>query len=220
MLRLLTTLLLLPLAIAGSALANPSGVVRVIDGDTFLVGDTRVRLHGIDAPEAAQTCRTEQGVRWACGDWASDEARKRFEGGYATCRAIDTVRYGRTVARCHVDGVEVGQSLVQDGVAFAYRKYARRYVAAEDRARARAAGLWAMQVQSPAQYRKTRAASRAATSDKSCAIKGNISSRGEKIYHVPGQRYHARTRISPGKGERWFCSEAEARRAGWRKSKI
>lgn len=54
-----------------------------------------------------------------------------------------------------------------------------------------------------------------------CKIKGNISQNtGEHIYHVPGQRYYSKTRIMPEYGERWFCSEAEARAAGWRKSKI
>ncbi|WP_292570386.1 hypothetical protein [Mesorhizobium sp.] len=54
----------------------------------------------------------------------------------------------------------------------------------------------------------------------SCNIKGNISyNTGEKIYHVPGQEYYSETRISLLKGERWFCSEAEARAAGWRKAR-
>lgn len=54
-----------------------------------------------------------------------------------------------------------------------------------------------------------------------CNIKGNISVRtGEKIYHVPGQKYYAATKISPEFGERWFCSEKEAKEAGWRKAKI
>jgi hypothetical protein len=54
----------------------------------------------------------------------------------------------------------------------------------------------------------------------SCVIKGNISMSGERIYHVPGQRYYDETRIKPAYGERWFCSEEEARAAGWRKSKV
>jgi hypothetical protein len=58
------------------------------------------------------------------------------------------------------------------------------------------------------------------TSRADCDIKGNISiETGERIYHVRGQKYYAPTRISPEYGERWFCSEAEARAAGWRKSK-
>ncbi|MGO6847125.1 succinoglycan biosynthesis protein exoi [Rhizobium ruizarguesonis] len=54
----------------------------------------------------------------------------------------------------------------------------------------------------------------------SCKIKGNISiDTGERIFHVPGQKYYTQTRISPQYGERWFCSEFEAWAAGWRKSK-
>ena len=54
---------------------------------------------------------------------------------------------------------------------------------------------------------------------KRCNIKGNIShNSGRRIYHMPGDRDYARTRISPSRGERWFCSEAEARAAGWRRA--
>jgi len=49
---------------------------------------------------------------------------------------------------------------------------------------------------------------------------GNISSSGERIYHVPGQRYYDKTQINEGKGERWFCTEQEAVDAGWRKAKV
>ncbi len=53
-----------------------------------------------------------------------------------------------------------------------------------------------------------------------CHIKGNISSKsGEKIYHMPYQRYYAQTVINPEYGERWFCTEEEAIANGWRKSK-
>ncbi len=52
-----------------------------------------------------------------------------------------------------------------------------------------------------------------------CPIKGNISSKGERIYHVPGGQYYDRTKIDPAKGERWFCSEEEAAASGWRPSK-
>lgn len=56
--------------------------------------------------------------------------------------------------------------------------------------------------------------------DADCDIKGNISqSTGEKIYHMPGQQYYGKTQIDESDGERWFCSESEARTAGWRKSK-
>ena len=53
-----------------------------------------------------------------------------------------------------------------------------------------------------------------------CNIKGNISVTGERIYHIPSQDYYDETIINFSKGERWFCSESEARSAGWRKSKV
>ena len=54
----------------------------------------------------------------------------------------------------------------------------------------------------------------------SCTIKGNNSSGGERIYHLPGQRFYNVTKIDTSKGERWFCTETQARNAGWRKSKV
>lgn len=54
-----------------------------------------------------------------------------------------------------------------------------------------------------------------------CVIKGNISiNNGQKIYHIPGQKYYSVTGIRPDHGERWFCSEQEAQQAGWRKAKL
>lgn len=52
-----------------------------------------------------------------------------------------------------------------------------------------------------------------------CLIKGNISSKKEKIYHLPNQQYYEKTKIDESKGEKWFCTEEEAKEAGWRKSK-
>ena len=53
----------------------------------------------------------------------------------------------------------------------------------------------------------------------SCDIKGNISMDGVRIYHMPGQEYYDATVIDESYGERWFCTEDEARAAGWRKAK-
>lgn len=52
--------------------------------------------------------------------------------------------------------------------------------------------------------------------DPSCAIKGNVNSEDEKIYHTPGQRDYERTDIKPEEGDRWFCTPEEARAAGFR----
>lgn len=53
-----------------------------------------------------------------------------------------------------------------------------------------------------------------------CVIKGNVSTQGERIYHMPGDKYYDETRISASHGEHWFCSEEEARAAGWRRARV
>lgn len=53
-----------------------------------------------------------------------------------------------------------------------------------------------------------------------CLIKGNIEDSGERIYHLPGGYYYQFTVIDPAKGERWFCTEADAVAAGWRRSSL
>ena len=58
------------LVAAGGEPASPVGPARVIDGDTIDVAGVRVRLHGIDAPERAQTCRAD-GRAWPCGRQAA-----------------------------------------------------------------------------------------------------------------------------------------------------
>ena len=202
-----------------AAALGPVGPVRVIDADTFDVGGDRVRLFGIDAPEQAQTCQKADGRIWSCGKWATDQARLRYGGQRAHCTRIDTDRYGRTVARCVVNGRDVGREMVADGLAFAYARYSKDYVADERHAAASGVGLHSSKMQTPAAFR---AAKKKISIDPprsgNCQIKGNISRSGERIYHVPGQQHYSKTRISGSRGERWFCSEGAARAAGWRRA--
>ncbi|MCX7564811.1 thermonuclease family protein [Sulfitobacter sp. F26169L] len=195
-----------------------SGPIRVIDGDTFEVAGTTIRLHAIDAVENDQMCRTQQGKDWACGGWVTKVVKDRYSGAIARCEAVDIDRYGRTVARCSALGEDVGAWLVREGMAFAYVEYGDDYVAIERSAAAVNRGLHAVRVQTPSEHRKSRVKriSQRPPSDGKCVIKGNISADGERIYHQPGQRFYARTRINIAKGERWFCSAGAAQAAGWR----
>lgn len=52
----------------------------------------------------------------------------------------------------------------------------------------------------------------------SCVIKGNVNSKQERIYHVPGGQFYERTDIKPEEGDRWFCTPEEAVAAGFRAS--
>jgi len=53
-----------------------------------------------------------------------------------------------------------------------------------------------------------------------CDIKGNISRKWVKTYHISWWRYYKVTKITPKKWERWFCSEKTAVFCGWRSSYI
>lgn len=204
-----------------------SGQARVIDGDTFAVAGQRVRLHGIDAPETRQTC-LRAGRRWACGKAATKAMRRLVGRDPVRCEVRDWDRYGRAVAACYAGGRDLQRELVRQGLALAYRRYSTRYVPDEDAARAEGLGLWSGAFVEPRKWRKrnrnppeARRRSRPGPSPgetASCRIKGNIGASG-RIYHVPGGYYYQRTGIDESRGERWFCSEAEARAAGWRRAR-
>ena len=203
-----------------------AGHAKVIDGDTIEVRSARIRLFGVDAPESAQSCREGNG-RWSCGEQATRALAGRIDGRSVACEERDQDRYGRIVAVCHHDGQVVNAWLVREGWAMAYRRYSTAYVDQEAAARRAKRGIWRGEFVAPWDWRRgdrlkaaTRDTPRASAGDaRDCNIKGNVSyNSGKRIYHIPGDRDYERTRISTSRGERYFCTEAEARAAGWRRA--
>ena len=215
--------------------ADVSGPARVIDGDTIEVGGARIRLHGIDSPEGRQTCLAPVG-RWPCGQRATRALARLIGARPVACDARDRDRYGRIVAVCRQDGQDINAWLVAEGWALAYRRYSLAYVDEESAARAARHGVWRGDFVAPWDWRRgerllgagrgvpqPRANADAPSADNirgaDCNIKGNVSYKGDRlIYHVAEDRDYAGTRIDPSRGERWFCSEAQARAAGWRRA--
>ncbi len=192
-------------------------MAHVVDGDTLRVGSDRVRLSGVDAPELSQQCGTGS-ARTPCGAEAASWLRGRVEGRSVDCIEVDRDRYERRVAVCRMAGVDLGAALVDAGWATAYRKYSLAYVDREGRARADRRGIWATPFEPPAQYRRERrkAAGTPPPPGSRCVIKGNVNADGVRIFHLPGSRDYKAVRIDLERGERWFCSAAEAVAAGWR----
>jgi endonuclease YncB( thermonuclease family) len=201
------------------ALVSQAAPVRVVDGDTLGLGGERVRLYGIDAPERGQTCE-RSGSPWQCGVAATAALAAWLDGKATTCIELDRDRYDRAVSTCSADGQDVGQWMVRQGWAVEYRQYSDgRYARDEREAAARRVGIHAGTFARPSEWRRGSASSEVAASYQQagdCRIKGNINSEGERIYHAPGMRSYGPTRIDEARGERWFCSEQEARAAGWR----
>lgn len=208
-------------AVAAQGQSFWTGQARVIDADTIDIGDTRFRLHGIDAPESGQSCRHPQRGTWRCGQQAALALSDKIGRAHVTCHQTDQDRYGRVVAVCDLRGDDLNNWLVTSGWAVAYRKYSQDYDGAERQAQQSKRGIWSGDFVPPADWRRgTRLGDETSSAQsKACAIKGNISSNGKRIYHMPGMKWYAKTKISEGKGERWFCSQDEARRAGWVKSR-
>lgn len=199
-------------------IAGPSAAqtIRVVDGDTFMVGAETIRLQNIDAPEAGQMCRAENGRSYDCGATSTQALARLLEQGGLRCVGNTRDRYDRKLAHCTVQGQDIGAAMVARGHARAYDRYSREYLPQQRLAQKAGVGIWAGDHEAPWQVRERPAQP---VPDQRCAIKGNISSKGVRIYHLPGQENYARTRINPRKGERWFCTEAEARQAGWRRAR-
>ena len=215
--RMFRVCLLFLLMLSPAMAASVSGVPRVVDGDTLVLQNTRVRLFGIDAPEARQACRRASGQSWACGAAATQSLREMVAQG-VRCSGDEEDRYGRLIAVCHAGGRDVNATMVARGAAFAYRKYSKDYVRQEREAKSARRGIWQGSAERPAIVRaQKRASTQTPPPQAGCVIKGNISARGH-LYHLPGMRSYAATRINTRKGERWFCSQAQARAAGWRRA--
>lgn len=211
---------------AASSQERIAGRAKIIDGDSFEIGEVGIWLFGVDAPESRQPCM-RGGREWRCGDAAAAELRRLVGSRDVLCLRRDEDDYGRIVAVCRTGNTDLGRAMVRAGLAVAYRRYSDDYVDEEREARAARRGVWAGEFtapeeyrrderQSPARRRQGAAAPPAAARRSGCAIKGNINGGGERIYHVPSSPSYRNTKIDESRGERWFCTESEARRAGWR----
>lgn len=190
-----------------------SGPARVIDGDTLVIGDTTIRLHGIDAAETRQRCVTQDRKIARPGESAVEILAVLVKDGVA-CFGTQLDDYGRLIATCRTaTGQDINCRLVEDGWAWAFVKHSSDYMEEEASARSKHLGIWALACEPPWEFRHKRWEAAAQMAPQGCPIKGNISENG-RIYHVPWSRDYAKTRIDTTKGERWFCSEKEALEAG------
>ena len=239
--RLSVTVFSIIAALAASLSAHAgelSGLARVVDGDTVVIGQQHIRLEGIDAPETDQICLDAKGDRWTCGVGARDRLNERIGSRQVSCSDKGRDRYGRMLSTCSVAGEDLNAWMVREGWALAYVHYSQAYVGEEATARDANRGIWSGAFIAPWDYRHRNketailgsgsvpisaqakllapASSEGAPSYE-CTIKGNVNRRGERIYHLPGQLNYAQTNTK-GLGERWFCTGAEAEAAGWRKA--
>lgn len=205
-------------------------VAKVVDGDTIDIimnGRTeRLRLIGINTPEIVDPRKPVE----CFGREASDNAKKLLSNEEARVEGDasqdDRDKYGRLLRYVwRRDGLFYNLEVIKDGFAHEYTYqlpyiYQKDFKAAQKYAEENKLGLWADGVCSQKNIStvKNNLTAVLMPVDKNCVIKGNISSGGVKIYHLPNCPYYKQTVINASQGEKWFCTEAQALAAGWRKA--
>lgn len=198
-------------------------VKRVVDGDTIeLETGQKLRYIGINTPETVHPTKPVE----CFGHEAAAKNKELVEGKRVRLEkdVSETDKYGRLLRYVYLNNTFINDYLVRQGYAHASTfppdvKYQDQFTQAEREARQNNMGLWSVcqsQASTPAQIQTITTQ----TGESGCNIKGNISTKGEKIYHMPGQKYYTKTVIDTTKGEKYFCTEEEARNSGFRKSTI
>lgn len=184
--------------------ASDSGtlVAGTIDGDTIVLSDnkTRMRLRYVDAPESGR-----------CGSKEASELLKQLtEDKKVKIEGVIPDQYGRGMALIYVGNKLINKEMVASGwVRYHSDETAEKEEIKKSSEEARATKLGV--------YGKCEAT---IAKDPKCAIKGNIDFPLKKYtYHLPGCTQYATAIVQEDKGERWFCTEAEAKKAGYTKAK-
>lgn len=182
---------------------SKSLVINILDGDTFVLEKSqRVRLAGLNAPE----------INFCGGQEAKEELQSLVMGKKVVLKEPVVDNWGRIVALVYVEGKFVNEEILKEGLGhYTSDKNSQREVL---KATARLAQEKGKGIFSPRCYQKEN------RENPDCQIKGNIDKNsGDKIYHFPGCRQYEQTVIEKSLSEEWFCSEKEALKAGYQKSK-
>lgn len=131
--------------------------VKVIDGDTIILGKRKIRLQGIDAPEMKQTCQRIEGntIKYIqCGILAAEALAKFINNKNVKCTNEGKDKYKRTLSYCFVEGSNINRLMVRQEYALAYTRYDNSFMVDELIARLYKRGLWQTIFEEPWQWRK------------------------------------------------------------------
>ena len=137
------------------------GIAKVIDGDTILINNFKIRFSGIDAPESyfkgkSQTCNSiESGEKIFCGDISKKALKDKIKNQFIVCIPENKDRYNRIIAECFIEKESISSYMVRNGYAFDYAKYSKgKYQSDQNFAKEKKLGLWTMKFEYPWSWRK------------------------------------------------------------------
>ena len=117
-----------------------SGPATVISGDVLVVQGNKYKLFGIRAPDLAQTCEWPAKTI-PCGDISRTALMDLVVASQVDCVPLDNT-VSPMLARCYVDGFDVGRNMIHTGWAVAAPDGSADYRAIEDTAKIAKRGLW------------------------------------------------------------------------------
>tara|TARA_Y100000588_G_C14036768_1_gene831080 strand:- start:514 stop:1014 length:501 start_codon:yes stop_codon:yes gene_type:complete len=117
------------------------GKAKVIDGDTIHIGNNKIRLHGIDAPETNQTCTIDNEI-WKCGIESTKVLKNFILEKEVHCEIFNVDKYKRFIGKCFINKKDINQYMVKNGWAIAYRYYSEDYINEENTAKEKKLGIW------------------------------------------------------------------------------
>jgi endonuclease YncB( thermonuclease family) len=131
--------------------------ITAADGDSFNIGNRKLRLKGIDAPELHQSCEDASGVQWACGQAAHAALVLLLAEPGLACVTDVSDRYGRALAKCTSNRTaDLNAAQVTAGMAASDEFHdLRTYGTEEDEARAAKRGIWRGTFVAPKEWRAT-----------------------------------------------------------------
>jgi len=145
---ILGSVILLVIWFASDLEREYAGTHMVIDGDSIIINNEKIRLDGIDAPELHQEC-SKNGVKYQCGIKARNYLRSLLRQGNLSCKAWERDKYERHLGHCVVGKIDINKKMVSDGWAVAFGSY----YSEEKNARDAAVGLWAGDFVRPREWR-------------------------------------------------------------------
>lgn len=193
------------------------GRAVAVTGDTLRIDGKLVKLVGIEAPELDQRCGPSRAAS-RCGVRAQSELRDLVRGKAVRCETSGADAGGRILGTCQASGRDLAADLVGKGHAFADEGVLySRYGAREREAREAKLGIWRSgNAERPKVYRDRRWELAQKSAPQGCPIKGHVVG-NDRVYVLPWSPQYERVRVREQRGGRWFCSEEEARSAGWRR---